>query len=87
MALNFVDVRSMQLAYCQGRTLSGQAIIVCSIWDESGDNNNLNDLWLQQDGATCYAAQETAQLLNTTFSGRLSIVSVIDFDKQDHVIL
>jgi len=35
------------------------------------DNIGIEDMWFQQDGATCHTARETMQLLHTKFPGRV----------------
>ncbi|XP_018359883.1 PREDICTED: uncharacterized protein LOC108759083 [Trachymyrmex cornetzi] len=35
------------------------------------DDIDVDDMWFQQDGATCHTARETIQLLHETFPGRV----------------
>ena len=40
------------------------------LWHEI-DDMDVEDIWFQQDGATCHTANETMQLLQTKFNGRV----------------
>ena len=35
------------------------------------DTMNVDDMWFQQDGATCHTAYDTIELLQTKFGGRV----------------
>lgn len=57
----------------QGVTVNGdryRAMINNFLWPEITDMN-LNDMWFQQDGATCHTANETMNLLASKFRGRI----------------
>ncbi|GFU31630.1 uncharacterized protein TNCV_3282871 [Trichonephila clavipes] len=47
----------------------------CRIWSEANpqvmNNHDVQELWFQQDGATCHTARATIDLLKVTFGDRL----------------
>jgi hypothetical protein len=47
-----------------------RAMITDFLWPEL-DDMDVDNLWFQQDGATCHTADETMNLLNTRFAGRI----------------
>lgn len=57
----------------QAVTVTGvryREMITTFLWPEL-DDMNVDDMWFQQDGATCHTANETMALLRTKFNGRV----------------